>query len=46
MVEAIFSEALDASYIGPNPAINAFAQSNGEAIRIIAGAASAAPRSW
>jgi NitT/TauT family transport system substrate-binding protein len=40
VVEAIFSEALDASYIGPNPAINAFAQSNGEAIRIIAGAAS------
>jgi len=40
VVEAIFSEALDASYIGPNPAINAFAQSNGEAVRIIAGAAS------
>ena len=40
VVEAIFSEALDASYIGPNPAINAFAQSDGQAIRIIAGAAS------
>ena len=40
VVEALFSEALDASYIGPNPAINAFARSNGEAIRIIAGAAS------
>ena len=40
VVEAIFSEALDASYIGPNPAINAFAQSDGAAIRIIAGAAS------
>ena len=39
-VEAIFSEAIDATFIGPNPAINAFAQSNGEAIRIIAGAAS------
>ena len=38
--EALFSGALDAAYIGPNPAINAFAQSNGEAIRIIAGAAS------
>ena len=38
--EALFSGALDATYIGPNPAINAFAQSNGEAIRIIAGAAS------
>ena len=29
-VEAIFSGAIDATYIGPNPAINAFAQSNGE----------------
>ena len=26
-VEALFSEALDITYIGPNPAINAFAQS-------------------
>ena len=39
-VEALFSEAIDATFIGPNPAINAFAQSNGEAVRIIAGAAS------
>jgi len=39
-VEAIFSDALDISYIGPNPAINAFAQSQGEAIRILAGATS------
>jgi NitT/TauT family transport system substrate-binding protein len=39
-VEALFSEALDVSYIGPNPAINAFAQSGGEAIRIVAGATS------
>jgi NitT/TauT family transport system substrate-binding protein len=39
-VEALFSEALDLSYIGPNPAINAFAQSGGEAIRIVAGATS------
>jgi sulfonate transport system substrate-binding protein len=39
-VEAIFSEAIDASFIGPNPAINAFAQSDGEAIRIVSGAAS------
>jgi NitT/TauT family transport system substrate-binding protein len=39
-VEALFSEAIDATYIGPNPAINAFAQSNGEAIRIISGATS------
>jgi len=39
-VEAIFGGAIDAAYIGPNPAINAFGQSDGEAIRIIAGATS------
>jgi NitT/TauT family transport system substrate-binding protein len=38
--EALLSGAVDASYIGPNPAINAFAKSNGKAIRIIAGATS------
>jgi NitT/TauT family transport system substrate-binding protein len=40
VVEAIFSNGLDASYIGPNPAINAFTKSNGEAVRIISGATS------
>ena len=40
VVEALNSGALDASYIGPNPAINAFAQSNGEAVRIVSGATS------
>ena len=39
-VEALLSGALDATYIGPNPAINAFAQSNGEAVRIVSGATS------
>ena len=39
-VEAIFNGAIDATYIGPNPAINAFAKSNGEAIRIVSGATS------
>jgi NitT/TauT family transport system substrate-binding protein len=39
-VEALFGGALDASYIGPNPAINAFVKSKGEAIRIVAGATS------
>jgi NitT/TauT family transport system substrate-binding protein len=39
-VEAIFNGALDATYIGPNPAINAFTRSGGEAIRIVAGATS------
>jgi NitT/TauT family transport system substrate-binding protein len=39
-VEALFGGALDAAYLGPNPAINAFGQSDGTAIRIIAGATS------
>jgi NitT/TauT family transport system substrate-binding protein len=39
-VEAIFAGTLDATYIGPNPAINAFFKSKGDAIRIIAGATS------
>jgi NitT/TauT family transport system substrate-binding protein len=39
-VEALFGGALDAAYIGPSPTINAYGQSNGDAIRIIAGAAS------
>ena len=39
-VEALFSRALDAAYIGPNPAINAHVQSGGEAIRVISGATS------
>jgi NitT/TauT family transport system substrate-binding protein len=38
--EAIFSGAVDATYVGPNPAINAWAKSHGQAIKIIAGAAS------
>jgi NitT/TauT family transport system substrate-binding protein len=39
-IEALFSGALDATYVGPNPAINAHVQSGGEAIRIISGATS------
>jgi NitT/TauT family transport system substrate-binding protein len=39
-VEALFAEALDITFIGPNPAINAFAQSDGEAIRIVSGSTS------
>ena len=39
-VEAIFAGAIDATYIGPNPAINAFVKSKGDAIRIVAGATS------
>jgi NitT/TauT family transport system substrate-binding protein len=39
-VEALFSKSIDASFVGPNPAINAYAKSNGAAIRIVAGTAS------
>src|SRR5206468_2671316 len=39
-IEALFSGAIDATYIGPNPAINAFQKSGGQAVRIIAGATS------
>ncbi|MGH3795070.1 MAG: ABC transporter substrate-binding protein [Pseudonocardiaceae bacterium] len=39
-VEALFGGGLDAAFVGPNPAINAYGQSGGDAIRIIAGATS------
>lgn len=38
-VEAVMGGALDVAYLGPNPAIQAYVQSHGEAIRVIAGAA-------
>lgn len=38
--EAIFAGKLDIAYIGPSPAINGYVKSGGEAVRIIAGAAS------
>src|SRR6266480_652436 len=38
-MEAIFAGSLDVTYVGPNPALNAHFKSNGEEIRIIAGAA-------
>ncbi|HEY7071468.1 MAG TPA: ABC transporter substrate-binding protein [Acidimicrobiales bacterium] len=37
--EAILSDSIDATFIGPNPAINAFAQSDG-AVEIVAGTTS------
>ena len=37
-IEALLSGAIDAAFIGPNPAINAFVKSNGDALRIVAGA--------
>jgi NitT/TauT family transport system substrate-binding protein len=39
-VTALFANQLDVAYVGPNPAINAFAQSKGEAVRIISGSTS------
>jgi NitT/TauT family transport system substrate-binding protein len=39
-VEALFSGAIDMTFIGPNPAIIAFAQSDGAAVRIVAGTTS------
>jgi NitT/TauT family transport system substrate-binding protein len=40
-ITALLSGAIDVSYIGPNPAITGFAESNGEALRIISGSTSA-----
>ena len=40
VIEALFSGALDLAYIGPNPAINGYVRSQGEALRIVAGATS------
>jgi NitT/TauT family transport system substrate-binding protein len=39
-IEALFAGALDLTYVGPNPAINGYVRSNGEALRTIAGASS------
>ncbi len=39
-IEAIFAGAIDLGYIGPNPAISGYVHSNGEALRVIAGATS------
>ncbi len=39
-IEALFGGAIDMTYVGPNPAINGYVRSNGEALRVISGAAS------
>jgi NitT/TauT family transport system substrate-binding protein len=39
-IEALLGGDLDAGFIGPNPAINAYAKTKGEGIRIISGATS------
>jgi len=39
-MEALINGDLDAAYVGPSPAINAYAKSKGQALRIVAGASS------
>src|ERR671932_563972 len=39
-IEVLFANQIDVAYVGPNPAINGYVQSKGEALRIISGAAS------
>ena len=39
-IESLFSGEVDLGYIGPGPAINGYLKSNGEALKIISGAAS------
>jgi NitT/TauT family transport system substrate-binding protein len=38
-MEAIFAGSIDLTYVGPNPALNAYIRSNGDEIRLLAGAA-------
>lgn len=40
VIEALFADRIDLAYIGPNPAINGYVQSDGQALRIVAGATS------
>jgi NitT/TauT family transport system substrate-binding protein len=39
-IEALFANAIDIAYVGPNPAVTGYVRSQGEALRVIAGAAS------
>jgi NitT/TauT family transport system substrate-binding protein len=38
-MESIFAGSIDATYVGPNPALNAYIKSKGEEIRVLAGSA-------
>lgn len=40
LIEALLAGEIDIGYVGPNPAINGYVKSKGEALRIIAGASS------
>ena len=37
-MEALFAKAVDMTYVGPNPALNAFTRSRGKDVRVVAGA--------
>lgn len=39
-VQALLSGSIDAAYVGPGPAINAYVRSGGQAVRVIAGGVS------
>jgi NitT/TauT family transport system substrate-binding protein len=39
-IDALFADSVDATYVGPNPAINGYVKSKGEALRIVSGATS------
>ena len=39
-IEALFAGAIDMTYVGPNPTINGYVRSSGEALRVVAGASS------
>jgi NitT/TauT family transport system substrate-binding protein len=38
-MEAVFAGSIDLTYVGPNPALNAYIRSGGDEIRVLAGAA-------
>ena len=39
-IEALFTNQVDITYVGPNPAINGYMRTHGEGLKVIAGAAS------
>lgn len=39
VIEALFAGELDLAYVGPNPALNGWIKSKGEALKVVAGAA-------
>ena len=39
-IEAMFADAIDLTYVGPNPTVTGYVRSQGDAVRVIAGATS------